>query len=213
LSAREAGGGLLDVLVGTGSSEIRRLSLDCRDLDDVRLLPAGPSGRVLVRGHGYGERAVRGLCCSAHCGEIYSVGGDGFLRVWDGDRAVCLAAPPLGEGAGAVDCSPLSARPEQLVVGLWAGGIVVLDLESLRRRWVAGRDEPALGGVVLARLGERRGGVREVKYAPDGSLVAAGTATEGVHIYTTGAAFGWRGVCKTQRMGAIMRLDWSECGR
>jgi WD40 repeat protein len=213
VAARWVGEGRLGMLVGNGASELR-----VAEVEASRGAPAGPGGamhlsshRVLSRAHGGGTRAVTGLCASGHCSEAYSAGGDGWLRVWDPARCAALAAVAVGEPASAVDCGPVSAQPEQLAVGLCAGGVLLLDLGKLRRLWRRGGPDPALGDVLMDRVGDGRGEVTEVKFSPDGGLVAVGTRTEGVHLYSA-AGHGRRGVCRGHLAG-VWRIDWSVCGR
>ena len=214
VAMRAGGEGRLELLLGGASSALRAAEISVPRAAQAGLGPAAAQllwQRGAMQGHGGWPRGVSGLCASGHCSEAYSAGGDGWLRVWDPARCVGLAALAVGEAASAVDCGPVSGRPELLGVGLCAGGVLLLDLGELRRRWRAGGAPAVLGDVLLDRVGDGRGEVTEVKFSPDGSVVAVGTRSDGVHLYSA-AGHGRRGVCRGHLAG-VWRIDWSACGR
>lgn len=202
------------LLLATGGGEL--LCLD----------PAAGELAMLLQGHGPAAAgtgwpgSVAGLACHPSRDVAASAADDGTLRLWSLKSHAMLAVRPLPAPARALAFSPDGAT---LAVGLSSGGLLVLDATTL-----GAADEPA-----LARLGARgappppltasaaseaelpRGGVSDLCWSPDGSLLAAAATDARIHLYAPVApASGWAGgitrvgVC-AGHAAAVLQLDWS----
>jgi WD40 repeat protein len=197
LDGRPTGEGWVRILVGLACCSLAEIEVDLRDERLIKDLPA--ARRVIVAGHGLD---VVGLCSHPEAPLCATVGMDGEMRVWNVLSRTLAWKISIGEPAYSVDWR---VGGEHIAVGLVSGGMVILSASALR----AGQDVVA---ATVARRGEKRGDAWEVKYSPDGRMLAVGGGGKVVDVYQADADYNRKGTCKGH-LEAIVHLDWSASSR
>lgn len=197
LDCRPAGEGWVRVLVGFASCALAEIEVDLRDERGVKDLPS--ARRVVAGGH---MCDVKGLCVHPEAPICATVGLDGELRAWDVQKRKMIWHASLGQPAQSVDWRVGGGN---LAVGLVKGGVIILDARKLCTGISANDAE-------IVRVGQKREDAREVKYSPDGRLLAVGGGSKIIDVYQADANYNRRGKCRGHE-GAVVYLDWSASSR
>ena len=150
------------------------------------------SSRVLVNGH---SSDLYSVAWSPTEAGTYATASEGeTVNVWCAERRVLKRAVSLGNKARSLAFSPDGAY---LAVGCVNGGVHVLDAATLvRARWIKTFSQT----------------VTDVKYSPDGELLAACSSERRVDVYDVRR--GYARIAKCNGHGAsVKHVDWSEDSR
>jgi WD40 repeat protein len=150
------------------------------------------SSRVLVNGH---SSDLYSVAWSPTEAATYATASEGeTVNVWCADSRVLKRAVSLGNKARSLAFSPSGAH---LAVGCVNGGVHVLDAATLVRvRWIKTFSQP----------------VTDLKYSPDGELLAACSSERRIDVYDVRR--GYKLVSKCSGHGAsVKHVDWSEDSR
>lgn len=146
---------------------------------------------VLTQGHGEGE--VWGLATHPSAHQYATVSDDGFLRIWDASNLRMARSRSLPSPARAVGYS----RDGNLVlVGLKTGALHLYDTATLEEK---------------AKIQHRKEEISDIKFAPDGKLVAAASHDNFVDIYEI-SGLKRVGVCKGAS-SYITHVDWDKSSK
>ena len=176
-----------DLLIGTRGGDI----LEIKDLQEFN---------ILVNSHFDGE--LWGLAIHPSAPIVATCGGDKTIRTWDLHQgSMIMATKPLAQDMRALDYSP-SGR--NLVCGLVNGMVLLLDSDSLT----------TLCSVQSSFKGKDCW-IEDIKFSPDGSLVAFGAHGGASKVEVMGVQGSKLTKVSTINAGltsALTHLDWSVDG-
>jgi WD40 repeat protein len=193
--------GTHSLVIGTGNNSIYEVYIDATSttLQAEVIMPSHAEGKIM------GLVPHPGKAIFASCGE------DRSIKVWDREERIILRERSLPHEPSALAYSLDGSR---LVVGTNTGKILILNASTLEE--VAAVDRPATRKV------------RDLKFSPDGRLLAAASEDAIIYVYAipltrqyiTGEfarepaakdTFQLVGMCKGHARG-VVRLDWSSDG-
>ncbi|KAK3284095.1 hypothetical protein CYMTET_8242, partial [Cymbomonas tetramitiformis] len=192
------------LLLGLRSGSVLEMELELARGEHV------PRAQLLVQGHCTVQDAashewsgkVLGLACHPQKPLYVTAGDDRTVRMYDARARRPLLTRVL---PSAVRCLAFHRDGTYLAVGTSRGVVHVLDGSALDASEVT---------VLRLAAAEARGGAlapaaTACAFAPSGKLVAVGTASGAVVLFTVGAHFQRLGQCDGHVAG-VMQLDWAE---
>ncbi|KAF0291410.1 Echinoderm microtubule-associated protein-like 6 [Amphibalanus amphitrite] len=144
-----------------------------------------------MQGHGKGE--LWGLAPFPEHYKFATAGEDHTVRIWDVEKRELLETTRLDLAAMSCAVSPDST---QVAVGLKFGTVVILNAKDMSEE---------------VRFADRREDISELKFSPDGSLLAVGSHDSIVDVYRTDEYV--RTAVMQGASSYITHLDWSTDGR
>ncbi|TYZ67526.1 hypothetical protein PybrP1_004712 [[Pythium] brassicae (nom. inval.)] len=175
--------------------------------------PATPGYRILVhvRGHCRGE--LWGLAAHPSKIQFATAGDDGSVRLWDAPTRSLLALHAWKAG-GRPRALAFSSDGSHLAVGTSDGSVRVLSAAALDAVVLEWKCSLPVRGSSASTNGRRRsagaGGVRVLKYSPDGCWLAVGCQDQRVHVFDA-HTYKKVGECRGHS-GAVTHLDFSKDG-
>lgn len=162
---------------------------------------------VHVRGHNRGE--LWGLAVHPTRVQFATAGDDGYVRFWDAPTRSLLALHPWKAG-GLPRALAFSSDGSHLAAGSSDGNVRVLSaaaLDTVVAEWKCSLATRSSNGSSTGSRG-RGGGVRVLKYSPDGSWFVVGCQDQRVHVFDA-HTYKKLGECRGHS-GAVTHLDFSK---
>eukprot|EP00741_Cyanophora_paradoxa_P015979 tig00000042_g15425.t1 len=194
------------VLVGTQSSQI--LEIEGSSVS-VFMAAHGASGTWKGQAADY-QGEVWGLDVKPSVGKTkkryVTCSDDKTVRVWSVQRKSCVAVGTLSAPAKRVAWSP---DGRDLVCGLLAGEVEVLDAETMQRR----------AKFKCASPNVAPGDISDIKFSPDGSVVAVASHDSFIYLFDVAAGYKPRSGafrCPPKgkaHSGTVWHIDFSEDGQ
>ena len=144
---------------------------------------------LIGQGHAYG--AVTGLAVHPSEHQFVTCGDDGTVRMWDSYARRLVMVRNIQARGKAIDYHPDGSS---LAVGLDNGGIVILSSDSLD---------------TLHTKKDRDESIPTLRYSPNGSYLAVGSADNCIDVYDISKQYGRVGVARGHS-SFIRHMDWSS---
>ncbi|XRB07249.1 echinoderm microtubule-associated protein-like [Pycnococcus provasolii] len=143
---------------------------------------------LVQQGHAYG--AITGLATHPNEHQFVTCSDDGTVRMWDAYARRLIMVRNIQARGRAIDYHPDGSS---LAVGLDNGGIVILSSDSLD---------------TLHTKKDRDESIPVLRYSPNGSYLAVGSADNCIDIYDISKQYGRVGVARGHS-SYIRHIDWS----
>jgi hypothetical protein len=188
--------------------------------EDIVTLAVGMARGMVALVDGTTGKAI-GEARTGHCAHVYgltthptdpnlfmTVGEDCFLCLWDLRTMRCVKRRALFAPGKSVAISPDGSH---VAVGMFNGVVLILDWKELLK-----------GGELKMKfvIKDCEEDIDDLKYSPDGTMLAVGSHDNFVDIYEVWVEEKWQKVMKYQRKwrfkghtSYITHLDWSRDGR
>ncbi|KAJ8392415.1 hypothetical protein AAFF_G00075400 [Aldrovandia affinis] len=167
-----------------------KILVGTKDGEIIEVGEKNAASNILINGHTQG--GIWGLATHPSKDTFISASDDGTIRIWDLLDKKLLNKVSLGQPA---KCACYSPEGEMVTIGMHNGEFIVLMVTSL---------------TVWGKRRERSVAIQDVRFSPDGRLLAVGSVESTVDFYdlTLGPALNRIGFCK-DLPGLVIQMDFS----